>query len=88
MHWAAPFQRVGMSRSSFVARFQTLVGQGPIEYLTQWRMYRAAGLLLAGTRSLVEIVKSVGYQSEVAFSKAFKRWAGKSPSLYRASHNE
>lgn len=88
-HWTVALlaKRVGMSRSSFAARFQTLVGQAPIEYLTHWRMYKAAGLLLTGARLLVEIAESVGYHSEVAFSKAFKRWAGKSPSVYRASHN-
>lgn len=77
-------KRVALSRSSFAARFQTLVGQGPIAYLTHWRMYKAAGLLLTKA-PLVEIAASVGYHSEVAFSKAFKRWAGKSPSVYRAS---
>ena len=81
-------ERVGFSRSSFAARFQTLVGQGPIEYLTNWRMHKAAGLMLTGSRSLFEIAESVGYQSEVAFSKAFKRWAGQSPTSYRASHND
>lgn len=79
--------RVGMSRSSFAAHFQALVGQGPIEYLTNWRMHKAAGLVLAGTRSLIDIAESVGYQSDVAFSKAFKRWANQSPTSYRASKN-
>jgi AraC-like DNA-binding protein len=79
-------ERVGISRSSFAAHFQTLVGQGPIEYLTNWRMHQAAGLLLTGTCSLVDVAESVGYQSEVSFSKAFKRWAGRSPTAYRAGH--
>ena len=79
-------ERAGISRSSFAVRFQSLVGQGPIEYLTKWRMYKAAGLILTGTRSLVDVAESVGYQSEVAFSKAFKRLVGQSPSAYRASH--
>jgi AraC-like DNA-binding protein len=80
-------KRIGISRSSFAARFQAFVGQGPIEYLTHWRMHEAAGLLTSGTQPLADVAESVGYQSEVAFSKAFKRWAGQSPTSYRASHN-
>ena len=87
-HWTVALlaEQVGISRSSFAAQFQKLVGQGPIEYLTHLRMHKAAGLILTGTRSRVEIAECVGYQSEVAFSKAFKRWSGQPPTAYRASH--
>ena len=78
-------ESVGVSRAGFAARFKILVGQSPIEYLTNWRMHEAAGLLLTGTRGLADIAESVGYQSEVAFAKAFRRCTGQSPSTYRAA---
>lgn len=73
----------GMSRSRFAARFHDVVGQAPLEYLTHWRMYQAAGRLAEGKVALPALAASVGYRSEVAFSKAFKRWAGRSPAEYR-----
>lgn len=76
-------REVGMSRSSFAARFQDVVGQAPLEYLTQWRMYQAAGRLVEGKVALPALASAVGYRSEVSFSKAFKRWAGRSPAAYR-----
>lgn len=76
-------RQAGMSRSGFSARFTALVGEGPIEYLTRWRMHEAAGRLLATKLSIVEIAENCGYRSEVAFSKAFKRWAGVPPASYR-----
>ena len=76
-------REAGMSRSGFAARFQALVGEGPIEYLTRWRMHEAAGKLLATDLSIVEIAEGCGYRSEVAFGKAFKRWAGTPPAAYR-----
>jgi len=77
--------RIGVSRSGFAARFKSYVGQSPIEYLTQWRMYQAAGQLVSGKATLVDIAEVAGYTSEVAFSKAFKRWAGMAPAAYRRS---
>lgn len=76
-------QEVGMSRSRFAARFHDAVGQGPLEYLTQWRMYQAAGRLAEGRIALPALASLVGYRSEVSFSKAFKRWAGRPPAEYR-----
>lgn len=78
-------REMGMSRSRFAARFQEVVGQGPLEYLTHWRMYQAAGCLADGKVPLASLAISAGYRSDVAFSKAFKRWAGQSPSEYRRS---
>jgi AraC-like DNA-binding protein len=78
-------REIGMSRSRFAARFQEVVGQGPLEYLTHWRMYQAAGCLADGKVPLASLAVSAGYRSDVAFSKAFKRWAGQSPSEYRRS---
>ncbi len=60
-----------MSRSTFAARFKELVGE-PLQYLTQWRMYRAARLLRSSDLPLAAIAEQVGYESEAAFSKAFK----------------
>jgi AraC-like DNA-binding protein len=75
--------RVGMSRSSFAERFQTLVGESPLRYLTRWRLNQAAVELRATTAKLPEIAKRAGYESEFAFSRAFKRAAGVSPGAYR-----
>jgi AraC-like DNA-binding protein len=74
-----------MSRSRFAARFLDVVGQSPLEYLTQWRMYQAAGLLAEGSIALPALASSVGYSSEVSFGKAFKRWVGRTPADYRRS---
>jgi AraC-like DNA-binding protein len=73
---------VGMSRSPFAAKFAELVGEPPLAYLTAWRMQVAAGLLRDGL-PVAEVAARVGYESEAAFSRAFKRWRGESPSAYR-----
>jgi AraC-like DNA-binding protein len=74
---------VGMSRSAFAARFARLVGEPPLSYLTRWRMKKAARMLREGRSTLAAIATSVGYESEAAFSKAFKRAIGSSPGAYR-----
>jgi transcriptional regulator GlxA family with amidase domain len=73
----------GMSRSAFALRFKELLGETPLEYLTNWRMYKATGLLLDDNKTLFEVAKSVGYESDAAFSKAFKRVLGAAPKEYR-----
>ena len=75
--------RAGMSRSAFAERFRSLVGEPPLEYLTRWRMQRAASLLEADGAPLKEIVARSGYASEAAFRTAFTRWAGVPPGRYR-----
>jgi AraC-like DNA-binding protein len=75
----------GMSRSAFALRFKELLGETPLEYLTNWRMYKATGFLQDGDKKLFEVAKSVGYESDAAFSKAFKRVLGLAPSEYRRS---
>lgn len=75
----------GMSRSAFAIRFKDLVGETPLEYLTSWRMQKATGLLQKGDKKLFEVAKSVGYDSDAAFSKAFKRIVGVAPKQYRRS---
>jgi len=74
---------VGMSRSVFAERFSSLVGQGPMQYLAMWRMQLAAQYLREGRGSLAQIGAAIGYDSESAFSRAFKREFGISPSRWR-----
>jgi AraC-like DNA-binding protein len=72
----------GMSRSRFSARFLELVGETPIAHLTAYRMYLAAGQLMHGKARLMEVAHNVGYSSEKAFTRAFRRWAGMPPMKY------
>jgi AraC-like DNA-binding protein len=74
-----------MSRSRFAARFTALVGEPPLAYLSRWRLETAAGLLQDGALGLGEIASRVGYESEAAFSKAFRRRFGAPPGAYRRS---
>ena len=76
-------QQVGMSRSAFAARFSQRVGQTPMQYLTFWRMQRARELLAATRLSIAAIAERVGYRSEAAFNKAFKKTVGTGPGAYR-----
>jgi len=75
----------GMSRSRFSARFLELVGETPIAHLTAYRMYLAAGQLMHGKARLIEVAHNVGYSSEKAFTRAFRRWAGMPPVKYGKS---
>lgn len=72
----------GMSRSGFALRFKELVGETPLEYLTKWRMQKATSFLRNGDKKLFEVAKAVGYDSDAAFSKAFKRNFGVAPREY------
>jgi AraC-like DNA-binding protein len=76
-------QRIGMSRSAFAARFNQLVGQTPMQYLTFWRMRKARQLLSESRLGTAAIAEQVGYQSEAAFAKAFKKAVGVGPGAYR-----
>lgn len=76
-------QRVAMSRSAFAARFTKLVREPPLHYVTRWRMLKAASLLRDGQATIAQIAETVGYDSEAAFSKAFKRALGVAPGAYR-----
>ncbi|RCW82339.1 AraC family transcriptional regulator [Phyllobacterium bourgognense] len=73
----------GMSRSAFAARFKEVVGQAPLAYLTEWRIYKAAQQVERTTEKISVIGRGVGYQSEAAFAKAFKKVIGFRPSEYR-----
>ncbi|MFI6594850.1 AraC family transcriptional regulator [Nonomuraea sp. NPDC050536] len=72
----------GLSRSAFSARFTHIVGEPPMKYLTRWRMHRATRLL-AGGHTIPIIAGRLGYDSEIAFRKAFKRQIGVPPGRYR-----
>jgi AraC-like DNA-binding protein len=74
---------VGLSRSALAERFTHLVGQPPMQYLANWRMQLAANYLLSGNDSVAAIAERVGYESEAAFSRAFKKMVGVSPSQWR-----
>jgi AraC-like DNA-binding protein len=75
-------ERVGMSRSVFALRFREIVGATPMEYLTRWRMLLAAERLKSSSEGLSAIAQSLGYESESAFGKAFRRIMGRSPRQY------
>jgi AraC-like DNA-binding protein len=75
-------ERVGMSRSVFALRFRETVGATPMEYLTRWRMLLAADRLKNSPDGLSAIAQSLGYESESAFGKAFRRVMGFSPRQY------
>ena len=73
---------VGMSRSGFAAKFKETVGSTPIDYLIRWRMLLAGDRLKNSGESISVISQSLGYESESAFSTAFKRVMGCSPRQY------
>jgi AraC-like DNA-binding protein len=74
---------VGLSRSALGERFTSLVGQPPMQYLTRWRLQLAANLLRSGARNVASVAADVGYDSEAAFSRAFKRELGVAPAVWR-----
>ncbi len=74
---------VGMSRSGFAQRFTDLLGVPPMQYLAQWRLQLAAQQLRLDDRPLASVAEDVGYESEAAFSRAFKREFGVPPATWR-----
>lgn len=78
--------RAAMSRSAFAARFKELVGQPPMDYLAHWRMYQAGSLIRRNASDLGGIAEAIGYESETAFARAFKRVTGTTPGEYRRQH--
>ena len=74
----------GTSRSVLAERFNLLLGKPPIEYLTGWRIQLAAERLRSSPDPLARIAESIGYESEAAFSRAFKREMGVSPGAWRS----
>jgi AraC-like DNA-binding protein len=78
---------VGLSRSALADRFTGLVGQPPMQYLTRWRLQLAANLLRSGSRNVAAVAADVGYDSEAAFNRAFKRELGTTPAAWRRGRN-
>lgn len=76
-------EEAGLSRSTLHERFVHFIGQPPMQYLTHWRMQVAAGRLRDTNGTVMEVALDVGYESEAAFSRAFKRVAGTSPGAWR-----
>lgn len=75
----------GMSRSSFAERFSTLVGAGPLHYQTRWRLLLASDMLRRSDTRVGDVARRVGYDSEAAFSRAFKAQFGIPPVMARGS---
>ena len=89
-HWTVAELASGaaVSRSLLDERFREVLGRSPIRYLTEWRMHLAEELLATTDLGVVTIARRVGYDSEEAFSRAFKRARGLSPSHWRAARTE
>jgi AraC-like DNA-binding protein len=77
-------EAAGMSRSLFAERFNALIGVSPARYLLQWRMRLAAVWLKNENMTVAEVAQRLGYASDAAFSRAFKRFIGTAPSRLRA----
>ena len=76
-------RQVGLSRSALHERFVQFVGQPPMQYLARWRMQLASGLLRSSNATVAAIALEVGYDSEAAFARAFKRLVGQPPAAWR-----
>jgi AraC-like DNA-binding protein len=79
-------KEVGLSRSSLVQRFTRYLSEPPMAYLIRWRLQLAARALASTSRGVAEIAEDVGYESEAAFNRAFKREFGLPPARYRNEH--
>ncbi|MEM0912162.1 MAG: AraC family transcriptional regulator [Pseudomonadota bacterium] len=89
-HWSLEelASEVGMSRTSFAQQFKRLVSNTPMDYLTEWRMSLAYSKLQMSDATILSIALDIGYQSEAAFSRAFKKIIGKRPSDVRKAYSE
>src|SRR5262245_62822672 len=76
-------REVGLSRSALADRFTRLIGEPPMRYLARWRIQVAAHQLRNSDTSLARIAEQVGYESEAAFNRAFKRTFGVPPATWR-----
>jgi len=80
--------QVNMSRSSFAQKFNTLVGETPLSYLTKWRMDLSSKLLTESNQKLMTVAAAVGYDSETSFSKTFKKFKSLPPGEYRNQYRK
>jgi AraC-like DNA-binding protein len=81
-------RKVGLSRSALAQRFTDLLGLPPMQYLARWRLQVAAQELLIGSKSLAAIAEQIGYDSEAAFNRAFKREFGMPPAGWRKNRSK
>ena len=79
-------KEVGVSRSALMERFTRYLSEPPMAYLIRWRLHLAARALAATSRGVAQIASDVGYESEAAFNRAFKREFGLPPARYRREH--
>jgi transcriptional regulator GlxA family with amidase domain len=86
-HWtiANLAHQVGVSRTRFAARFRHFLGEPPMAYLARWRLKLAAEVLVSSDANISEIAAEVGYASEAAFNRVFKREFGYPPAQFRRS---
>lgn len=80
---AALGKEAGISRSALAERFAAIIGEAPMRYLAGWRMQLAKRLLRETTQGIAEIASQVGYESEAAFNRAFRRLVGRPPATWR-----
>jgi AraC-like DNA-binding protein len=78
----------GVSRSALTERFARYLGQSPIAYLADWRLELGADAMRTTSRSVLQVASEVGYESEAAFNRAFKRRFGQPPAQYRRTFRE
>jgi AraC-like DNA-binding protein len=81
-------RKVGLSRSAFAQRFSDLLGQPPMQYLARWRLIVAAQELSYSSKAIAAIAEEVGYESESAFHRAFRREFGQPPAAWRKRHSQ
>ena len=80
-------KEIGLSRSSLADRFTAIVGSPPMQYLQKWRLQMAASKLADGASNIATIAAEVGYESEAAFSRAFKKSVGLPPAEWRSKRS-
>jgi AraC-like DNA-binding protein len=87
-HWTVEDlgHEVGLSRSALADRFIRLIGVPPMHYLADWRMQVASEKLRNTSASLAQIADTIGYESETAFSRAFKKSLGVAPATWRRAN--
>jgi AraC-like DNA-binding protein len=76
-------REAGVSRSALAERFGLLIGEPPMQYLTRWRLALGARALKEGSEPVLQVAQRVGYESEAAFNRAFKREFGMPPATWR-----